>query len=92
MITTWPRSSSCSRPAPGDIKGRVSDNGQWKYLKHTSPEEASTMMAVPYYSAFAITHAFVPALIGRKSGMIVNITSAAAYMVWPVATSYIAAR
>jgi short-subunit dehydrogenase len=66
--------------------------GQWKYLKDTSPEEASAMMAVPYSSAFAITHAFVPALIDRKSGMIVNITSAAAYMVWPGAIGYIAAR
>ncbi len=66
--------------------------GQWKRIQDTSPEEASAMMAVPYVSAFAMTRAFVPALLEKKSGMIVNITSAAAYMVWPGASSYIAAR
>ncbi len=66
--------------------------GQWKYMKETTPEEASAIMAVPYLAAFAITHAFLPGLIKRKSGMIINITSAAAYMVWPGAAGYIAAR
>ncbi len=66
--------------------------GQWKYTQDTTPEEALSMMSVPYLSAFAITHAFLPKLIEKKSGVIVNMTSAAAYMVWPGAASYIAAR
>jgi uncharacterized protein len=75
-----------------DIIMNNAGSGQWKRAKETTPEEASAMMNVPYMSAFAMTHAFLPQLIERKSGMIINMTSAAAYMTWPGATSYIAAR
>jgi len=66
--------------------------GQWKYAHETTPKEAAEMMTVPYFAAFAVTHAFLPKLIDRGSGMIVNVTSAAAYMVWPGAIAYSAAR
>ena len=88
-----------------DVAVRIEDNegtpdiimnnagtGQWRYAHETTPEEAAEMMAVPYLAAFALTHAFLSKLIERKSGMIVNITSAASYMVWPGATTYTAAR
>jgi len=75
-----------------DIVMNNAGSGRWKYAQETTPEEASAMMAVPYLSAFAVTHAFLPRFIERKSGTIINMTSAAAYMVWPGATSYIAAR
>ncbi len=75
-----------------DIIMNNAGSGQWKYAQETTPEEASAMMALPYMAAFAVTRAFLPRLIERKSGTIINMTSVAAYMVWPGATSYIAAR
>nr|VFK32337.1 MAG: Short-chain dehydrogenase [Candidatus Kentron sp. MB]VFK33555.1 MAG: Short-chain dehydrogenase [Candidatus Kentron sp. MB]VFK77050.1 MAG: Short-chain dehydrogenase [Candidatus Kentron sp. MB] len=66
--------------------------GKWKYAGDTTPDEAIDMMMVPYLAAFSVTHAFLPKFIERKSGTIVNMTSAAAYLAWPGATTYIAAR
>ena len=50
------------------------------------------MMAAPYFAAFFVTRAFLPAMLKRDSGYIVNMTSAAAWMAWPGATAYTAAR
>ena len=75
-----------------DIIMNNAGGGQWKFANETTPEEAVEMMAVPYFAAFALTHAFLPKFVERKSGTIVNMTSAAAYMVWPGATTYTAAR
>lgn len=66
--------------------------GRWKFVDETSPEEAMQMMAVPYFAAFCITHAFLPTMIRRGSGHIVNVSSVASHFVWPGATAYTAAR
>ena len=66
--------------------------GRWKFVDETSPEEAVQMMAVPYFAAFCITHAFLPAMVRRGSGHIVNVSSVASHFVWPGATAYTAAR
>lgn len=66
--------------------------GRWLHAHETTPEEAAGMMAVPYLAAFAVTRAFLPELLERGSGVVVNVTSAAAYMAWPGAAAYIAAR
>ncbi len=66
--------------------------GRWRFVDETSPEEAMQMMAVPYFAAFCITHAFLPAMIRRGSGHIVNVSSVASHFVWPGATAYTAAR
>ena len=50
------------------------------------------MMAVPYFAAFCITHAFLPEMVRRGSGHIVNVSSVASHFVWPGATAYTAAR
>jgi uncharacterized protein len=50
------------------------------------------MMAVPYFAAFYVTHAFLPAMLRRNSGHIVNVSSVGSRFVWPGATAYIAAR
>lgn len=91
--------------AAGEVAARIKNNegvpdvivnnagaGKWKYATDTTPSEAAHMMAVPYLAAYSLTHAFLPEFIERKSGAIVNMTSAAAYMAWPGATAYIAAR
>ncbi|HEU5262801.1 MAG TPA: SDR family NAD(P)-dependent oxidoreductase [Gemmatimonadales bacterium] len=66
--------------------------GRWKFVDETTPEEAIQMMAVPYFAAFCITHAFLPKMIRRGSGHIVNVSSVASHIVWPGATAYTAAR
>ena len=66
--------------------------GRWLFVEETSPAEAVEMMAAPYFAAFYLTRAFLPDMLRRGSGHIVNITSPASRIVWPGATAYTAAR
>jgi uncharacterized protein len=66
--------------------------GQWRFVDETSPEEAVQMMAVPYFATYYVTHAFLPGMLRRNSGQIVNVSSVGSRFVWPGATAYIAAR
>ncbi len=66
--------------------------GQWKPFVETSSDEALRMMELPYLAAFAITRAFLPAMLTRGSGQVAFITSPASFIVWPNASAYIAAR
>ena len=75
-----------------DIIVNNAGSGKWRFVEETSPEEAVQMMAMPYFGAFYITHAFMPELLKRNSGHIVNISSVGSRFVWPGATAYLAAR
>jgi short-subunit dehydrogenase len=66
--------------------------GRWLFVDETDPAEAAQMIAVPYLAAFYVTRAFLPEMLRRNSGQIVNMTSPAAYMPWPGASAYTAAR
>ena len=66
--------------------------GKWLFVEETSPEEAVQMMALPYFAAFFTTRAFLPDMLKRNSGHIVNISSVGSRFVWPGATAYLAAR
>ena len=66
--------------------------GKWRFVDETSPEEAVQMMALPYFAAFFVTRAFLPDMLKRNSGHIVNISSVGSRFVWPGATAYLAAR
>jgi short-subunit dehydrogenase len=66
--------------------------GRWLPFLDTTPEDARAMIDVPYLASFNLTHAFAPAMIARKSGAIVFITSPASFLAWPNASAYIAAR
>jgi short-subunit dehydrogenase len=66
--------------------------GRWKFVDETTPEEAVQMMAVPYFAAFYVTHAFLPGMLRRNTGHIVNVSSVGSRFVWPGATAYLAAR
>jgi short-subunit dehydrogenase len=66
--------------------------GRFLFLEETSPEEAVRMMASPYFGAVYLTQAFLPGMLKRGSGRIANVTSPAAYVPWPGATAYTAAR
>jgi short-subunit dehydrogenase len=66
--------------------------GRWLFVDETSPSEAMAMVAVPYLAAFGLTGAFLPGMLARGEGHVVNVTSIAAYFTWPGATAYTAAR
>jgi len=66
--------------------------GRWLFTDETSNDEAAQMIAAPYLSAFYVTRAFLPAMIERNSGTIINMTAIAGFMAWPGATAYTAAR
>jgi short-subunit dehydrogenase len=50
------------------------------------------MMDAPYFSAFNLTHAFMPEMLRRKSGLVIHVNSPASALSWPGATGYTAAR
>ncbi len=66
--------------------------GIWKHTEDTEWEEISSFMAVPYFGAFYMTKAFLPEMLLRKSGHIVNMTSYAGFIPFSGATAYIVAR
>jgi uncharacterized protein len=66
--------------------------GRWRAIDETEPGEAGQMMALPYLAAFELTRAFAPAMIARRSGRVVCMTSVAAYTHIPGATGYAVAR
>jgi short-subunit dehydrogenase len=66
--------------------------GKWRFIDEMSPVEAVECMTVPYFAAFNILHVFLPAMLPRRSGHIVNISSVGSRFVWPGATAYLAAR
>ena len=51
--------------------------GRWRFTDETSPVEAVDCMTVPYFAAFNMVHAFLPAMLRRRSGHIVNMSSTA---------------
>jgi short-subunit dehydrogenase len=66
--------------------------GRFLFVEETDPAEAMHMMAAPYFAAFYVTRAFLPEMLRRGSGHIVNMSSPICYMAWPGATAYGAAR
>jgi uncharacterized protein len=66
--------------------------GRWLPLVDTTAKDALAMIEVPYLGAFNLTRAFLPEMIARRSGALAYITSPAAYLAWPKASAYIAAR
>lgn len=75
-----------------DILVNNAGSGSWKFLQDTSPEEAWQMMELPYFAAFNIAREFLPEMLKRNSGHIVNMSSVGSRFVWPGATAYLAAR
>jgi short-subunit dehydrogenase len=66
--------------------------GRWLYVEETDSAELQQMIAVPYLAAFNVTKAFMPAMLARDSGWIVNLTSPVAFHTYPGATGYAASR
>lgn len=74
-----------------DIIVNNAGTGKWLFTEETPIGDAEEMMALPYFAAFNITRCFLPEMLARNSGHIVNITSAVAYRAIPGATAYNAA-
>jgi short-subunit dehydrogenase/mannose-6-phosphate isomerase-like protein (cupin superfamily) len=66
--------------------------GRWLSVEETDPAEVARMMAVPYFAAFYVTRAFLPEMLRRGSGHILNMSSPICYMAWPGASAYGVAR
>lgn len=66
--------------------------GEWKTVQDTTPEEAVTMMQAPYFAAFNVTHAFLPKMLERGTGVIIHVNSPACIAAWPSSVGYAAAR
>ncbi|MGD0965006.1 MAG: SDR family NAD(P)-dependent oxidoreductase [Candidatus Acidiferrales bacterium] len=75
-----------------DIVVNNAGAGRWLYVEETPPEEAAAMMASPYLAAFYVTRIFLPLLLERREGLIVNVNSPVAWLPWPGAAGYMAAR
>ena len=73
---------------PPDILVNNAGGGRFAFTDETSAGEAAAMRAVPYLAAFNLTRAFLPAMLARRSGHVVNVTSAAAFCPIPGATAY----
>lgn len=46
--------------------------GRWLSVLETTPQEARSMIELPYLAAFYTTRAFLPAMMARRSGHIVK--------------------
>jgi len=66
--------------------------GKWRFVEETTEDDALEMIKVPFLSAFFITKAFMPEILKRNSGYIINMTSFAGVFAFSGATSYIASR
>jgi short-subunit dehydrogenase len=75
-----------------DILVNNAGAGRFRCIDETEPEEAVQMMALPYFAAFYLTRAFLPSMLKKKSGHIVNLTSPAAIVPFAGATGYSTAR
>lgn len=75
-----------------DILLSNAGSGRWLFVDETEPHEAVAMMAMPYFAAFYITRAFLPAMLARGSGHLAYVNSPASLAPWPGATAYTASR
>jgi len=66
--------------------------GRWLFVEETPHEEAETMVKLPYLAAFWMTSAFMPGMIERGSGRILNVNSPVSIFTWGGAAGYASAR
>ncbi|MEW8276316.1 MAG: SDR family NAD(P)-dependent oxidoreductase [Candidatus Thiodiazotropha taylori] len=74
-----------------DILINNAGSGRWRFLQEIPQDEIVEMMALPYFAAAWMAQGFLPGMLTRGSGHILNISSVASRMAWPGATAYIAA-
>ena len=75
-----------------DVVFNNAGSGVWKFMEETAYEEAIDMIKAPYLAAFFVSKAFLPEMLKRNSGNIVNMTSYPGFMPFAGGTAYIASR
>ena len=75
-----------------DVLINNAGGGLWRFIEETSYEEILNNIKAPYLAAAYMTKAFMPEMLQRNSGHIVNMTSMAAKMPFSGATTYVASR
>lgn len=66
--------------------------GQWLSILETPTDQLEQIMAVPYFASFNLTREFLPGMIKKGNGHIVNVTSVASKLIWPGSAAYSATR
>jgi short-subunit dehydrogenase len=66
--------------------------GRFLFIDETSAEEMESMMRVPTFAAFFVTKAFLPAMLRKGAGRILNVNTPVALSPWPGALGYATAR
>lgn len=75
-----------------DVLVNCAGAGSGYFLEEMPPGEIERSMAVPFFAAANMTRAFLPGMLERRSGYIVNVGSPIAYATWPGAAGYACAR
>jgi short-subunit dehydrogenase len=75
-----------------DIVVNCAGAGAGYFFEEMPPGEFERNMAAPFFAAANLTRAFLPAMLERRSGYIVNVGSPIAYATWPGASGYACAR
>ena len=75
-----------------DVVINCAGAGAWRFIEDTPPGELDGMMAAPFRAAFHVCHAFLPAMMRARRGVVVHVNSPACTMPWPGSTGYTAAR
>lgn len=66
--------------------------GRWLFVEETPAEEALQMIQLPYLAAFWMCAQWLPGMIERGSGRIINVNSPASDLVWGGAAGYTGSR
>ena len=66
--------------------------GRWLAVDETPLDEIGQMMRAPYLAAFYVTRVFLPAIIERGTGLVVNVQSPMSRVVAGGCTGYAACR
>ncbi|KJR41979.1 short-chain dehydrogenase/reductase SDR [Candidatus Magnetoovum chiemensis] len=66
--------------------------GTWRFLDESSYDEITASIAAPYLGAAYMTRAFLPDMLKRNSGLIINMSSFVAYLAFSGCTAYSTAR
>jgi uncharacterized protein len=75
-----------------DILVNNAGRGRWAYLEDSSYDEIDEIIAAPLHAALYVTRAFLPGMLRRGVGIIVNVTFIGAFLPWPGATGCISVR
>ena len=66
--------------------------GVWRWMEDTSHDELGRLLGAPFLAAWNTTHAFLPGMLERGSGVVVHVGSPASLAPWPGATGYTTSR